>query len=101
MMNSGILNASTDISGIQNVKKLTGNIKNSQKISGQLKTNTKINSNVLPGQNFNGTKNYNKLENKPQINGVTLEGNKKSFELKLQDEMDSISNFEIEDIFKL
>lgn len=48
-----------------------------------------------------GTDNYNLLKNKPQINGVILEGNKSSSDLNLQDFMNSISNSEIENILKL
>ena len=40
--------------------------------------------------------NYATLTNKPQINGVTLIGNKTSKELKVQDEMDEISEQEID-----
>lgn len=48
-----------------------------------------------------GTTNYNNLSNKPKINGVILEGDKKSTDLKLQDNMKTISNLEIEQIFKM
>ena len=50
--------------------------------------------------NTGGTTNYNDLYNKPQINTVSLEGNKTSLQLKLQDQMDAISNFQIEEILK-
>ena len=50
--------------------------------------------------NTGGTTNYNDLYNKPQINTVSLEGNKTSLQLKLQDYMDAISNFQIEEILK-
>lgn len=101
MMNNISSKSQTLNSGAQNIQSLSGNITIKQKIEGQLKNTTNINSNILPGQNFNGTKNYNKLENKPQINGVTLEGDKTSYELKLQDHMLSISNSEIENLLKL
>ena len=45
-----------------------------------------------------GTSNYNYLTNKPKINGVVLEGDKKSKDLKLQDNMESLTNMEIEEI---
>ena len=45
-----------------------------------------------------GTSNYNNLTNKPKINNVELLGNKNSKDLKLQDEMDSLTNLEIEEI---
>lgn len=43
-----------------------------------------------------GTNNYEKLLNKPKINNVELIGNKKSKDLKIQDEMEVLSNLEIE-----
>ena len=45
-----------------------------------------------------GTTNYNLLTNKPQINEVTLIGNKSSEDLHLQDEMDYLTNMEIEEL---
>lgn len=48
-----------------------------------------------------GTNNYNSLSNKPQINGVTLVGNKTSKDIKVQDEMDVLSVQEIEKILYL
>lgn len=39
---------------------------------------------------------YERLDNKPQINDVTLIGNKTSLQLDLQDRMDTISNMDIE-----
>ena len=47
------------------------------------------------------TSNYEQLNNLPKINDVQLKGNKTSKELKLQDEMDSISNLDIDKIFNL
>ena len=44
-------------------------------------------------------KDYNELLNKPSINSVELIGNKTGPELSLQDEMDPISNLEIETLF--
>lgn len=43
-----------------------------------------------------GTNNYEKLLNKPKINNIELIGNKKSKDLKIQDEMEVLSNLEIE-----
>lgn len=45
-----------------------------------------------------GTSNYNNLENKPKINNVELKDNKTSKQLGLQEEMDSLTNVEIEEI---
>lgn len=47
------------------------------------------------------TGNYNNLSNKPQINSVTLEGNKESDELRLQGKMQILSQTEIEKILYL
>lgn len=49
-------------------------------------------------ENTGGTSNYNYLTNKPQINSVELVGNKTSSELKLQDEMEALSNIDIENL---
>lgn len=57
-----------------------------------------INSNPTVITNI-GTNDYEKLKNQPQINTVTLLGNKTSKDLKLQDEMNRISNTELENIF--
>ena len=39
-----------------------------------------------------GTKNYNELENKPKINGVTIEGDKTAEDLGLQSEIDDLDD---------
>lgn len=41
---------------------------------------------------------YEKLDKKPQINAVTLIGNKTGEQLNLQGKMDSLSNFDIEQL---
>ena len=43
-----------------------------------------------------GTLNYEELHSKPKINGVTLEGNKSSEEIGIEE----ISNFELEELLK-
>lgn len=45
-----------------------------------------------------GTNNYNNLTNKPKINDVELKDNKSAKDLGLQEEMDSLTNLEIEEI---
>lgn len=45
-----------------------------------------------------GTNNYNDLMNKPQINNVVLTDNKTSKDLGLQDEMEALTNMDIEEI---
>ena len=49
-------------------------------------------------ENVGGTNNYNYLSNKPKINSIELIGNKTSSELKLQDEMNALSNIDIENL---
>lgn len=49
-------------------------------------------------ENTGGTSNYNYLTNQPQINNVTLIGNKTSTDLKLQDQMEALSNMDIENL---
>ena len=49
-------------------------------------------------QRGGGSNNYNTLTNKPQINSVTLIGNKTGEELNLQDKMKEITNQEIDTI---
>lgn len=49
-------------------------------------------------ENTGGTSNYEYLTNKPQINSVELVGNKTSSELKLQGEMEALSNMDIENL---
>ena len=44
---------------------------------------------------------YNALSNKPSINEIVLIGNKTSDQLGLQEEMDVISNTDIEDLLNL
>lgn len=39
---------------------------------------------------------YNSLENKPQINAITLQGNKTAYQLNLQETIDRITNSDIE-----
>ena len=48
-----------------------------------------------------GTKDYNKLINKPQINNITLVDNKTSKDLGLQDEIDNITEQDIDNIIYL
>lgn len=49
-------------------------------------------------EDVEGTNNYNQLNNKPQINSVTLQDNKTAKQLGLQEEMESLTNLEIEEI---
>lgn len=47
------------------------------------------------------TSNYDYLFNKPKINDVELQGNKTSSDLKLQEQMDEITNMDIEELFRV
>ena len=47
------------------------------------------------------TSDYNKLINLPFINKIKLQGNKTAKELGLQEELETISNLEIEKIFNM
>lgn len=49
-------------------------------------------------ENIGGTNNYEYLTNQPKINDVTLIGNKTSSDLKLQHEMEALSNMDIENL---
>ena len=53
---------------------------------------------VTSEENIGGTSNYEDLTNKPQINSVVLVGNKTSSDLKLQGEMEALSNMDIENL---
>ena len=52
----------------------------------------------LEEDSFGGTDNYNYLNNKPKINDVELRENKTAKQLGLQEEMESLTNMEIEEI---
>ena len=68
------------------------------KISGGITTkDVKVGGNITMGGG-SGTNNYEKLINKPQINNIELLGNKTSKQLKLQDEMDLITEQDIDEI---
>lgn len=47
------------------------------------------------------TSDYEKLNNLPQINSIELVGNKTAKDLNLQEEMQVLTNLEIEQILKL
>lgn len=79
------------------------------RLAGSLGTNTKhLNASVginnlkinasISSASQGGTRDYNKLLNKPSINSVELIGNKTSAELFVQDAMDEISEQDIDTI---
>lgn len=49
-------------------------------------------------EDVGGTDDYNNLKNRPKINNVELVGNKTSKDLRIQDEMESLTNMDIEEI---
>ena len=86
------------MNNIDNKKQIVGNINANQNLTGSINNNFLISGNVMPGQK--SIDNYEKLKNKPSINDVILIGNKKSKELKLQSEMNVLTNSEIQQIIK-
>lgn len=56
------------------------------------------NSDIVP---TGTTKNYEILDNKPQINNVELVGNKNANDLNLQERIEVLTNLEIEEILKI
>lgn len=46
-----------------------------------------------------GTTNYERLHNKPMINGVTLQGDKTLEDFGMQEEMEDVTDSEIDDLF--
>ena len=82
---NGSLSAPGTISGsLSTTGTLTGNISTPSALSGELK---------LPKE-INRSNNYEKLENLPQIEGVTLIGNKSFAQLN----MSRITNSELEEL---
>lgn len=69
---------------------LSGGLANSQELTGGIST--------APGQ---GTKDYNKLKNKPSINGITVENDKIDADYHLQHKLDFASQHDIEKILYL
>lgn len=61
--------------------KLQGTIKQKTKLSGELKSKAKLQGSIKQPSNND----YNKLENKPSINNIVLEGNKTLKELGIQE----------------
>lgn len=58
-----------------------------------------INVSVLYFDGSSGTRNYEELRNQPKINHLVLVGDRELSELGIQEEMDAISNSEIDSIF--
>lgn len=60
-----------------------------------------FNKDSLPGSGSGGTSDYQDLTNKPQINGVTLLGNKTTEQLGLQTTIDFATNDDIDKVISL
>jgi len=73
--------------------KLNLNLNGGERLNIGLSERQNLNLKVM-GASGGGTKNYNDLYNKPQIEGITLQGNKTYEELN----MHRITNMELENI---
>lgn len=89
-MKATISNNNTLICSISSTGSITGEIIGGGNLYGELNEKYKI----VPE-----SANYEDLNNLPSINGEKLIGNKTSSQLKLQDEMQSLTNVEIANIF--
>lgn len=108
-MNNEILTFETDYEDITSLEKNSEDITSIESDTQEISTIEKdieeiaiiendSNEIVTFEENTGGTSNYNYLTNKPQINSIELIGNKTSSELKLQDEMEALSNIDIENL---
>lgn len=80
--------------------KLSGTLTNTGKLSGSLSSNNHLSGQLSMAVDEIFNDDYNKLreETLPQINSVTLKGNKISSELHVQPEMDAISYQDIDEL---
>lgn len=79
---------------------LKGTIQQEQKLKGNIGTQNKLNAKLSEGTPLSGTSDYERLKNKPQINGIELLKNKTAKDLFLQEFMIPVSNEEIDNMFK-
>ena len=81
-------------------EKLSGKLSNGGNLTGSLSTRNVVSGTLNNSVTITGTDDYNKLKEDtlPQINSVTLKGNKISSELHVQHEMDVISYQDIDNI---
>lgn len=96
------MNNGTITGTLSSLESLQNNI-NKDKIIGILSPLTSLHGSLAissgkQSQNNQYQSNYNELENKPQINGVVLQGDKTGYQLKLQDHMSTLTVAEIEKI---
>lgn len=75
--------------------RLTGSLSGGQTLSGSLTAQGALTGAIStsPGQ---GTKDYNRLSNRPTINAVVVEGEKVGADYRLQDKMHELTIQEIE-----
>lgn len=81
-----------------NMSEISPSLDNEDNITAHTTTST---VNVIFGDgnyNIRPITSYEELDDLPQINEVTLIGNKNSEDLHLQDEMDYLTNLEIEEL---
>lgn len=80
--------------------KLSGTLSQSGKLSGTLSSKNRLSGQLSMGVSEVFNNDYNRLreDTLPQINSVTLKGNKVSSELHVQHEMDVISYQDIDDV---
>lgn len=65
---------------------LSGSISGSSSLNGNINTSHSLNGNLDVGVFYSDVDNYEELENKPQINGIELIGNKTLEELGIKQE---------------
>lgn len=92
MMKAIISNNNTLVGSISNSGSIIGEVSSEGSLTGELNEKYK---------EVSANASYEDLNNLPSINGVTLMGNKTSSQLKIQDEMQSLTNVEIANIFGL
>lgn len=76
---------------------IQGTLAKTEAIAGALQTAQTVGGNITSAPST-VERNYNKLDNKPSINAVTVEGDKTGADYKLQSKMDTLSQTEIERI---
>jgi len=86
------ISLNNNINGIIKENQLEGNIINNNIINGEIKTNSLVGNILASGGS--GTRDYNVLYNKPQINEVELRGNKSLEDLEVL----RLTNTDIEDL---
>lgn len=76
---------------------ISKSLSGAQLLKGELRLSSSIQGNL---ENKATNTFYDSLREKPRINGIVLTGNKSSSELELQEAMETITNLEIQKIWK-